>query len=275
MGLLDRFRLDGQVVVITGGAGMLGREHAAVVAELGGTPVLWDIHLGALEEAKSQVDGEWGVTCHCQVVDITNLESVQAAANELIDLFGGIHVLINNAANNPKVEPGADLSVGRFEKMPLDMWNADLAVGLTGAMLCCRVIGHHMALHAGGVILNIASDLGVIAPDQRLYQKEGVAEDMQPVKPVTYSVVKHGLIGLTRYIATYWPGQGVRCNAIAPGGIQTQQDAEFLKRIEKLIPMKRMAQRDEYRSAVAFLISDASSYMTGSVMSIDGGRTAW
>jgi NAD(P)-dependent dehydrogenase (short-subunit alcohol dehydrogenase family) len=130
-----------------------------------------------------------------------------------------------------------------------------------------------MAKSGSGVILNIASDLSVISPDQRLYRKPGVAEDQQPVKPVTYSVVKHGLIGLTRYLATYWADKGVRVNAISPGGVYAGQPEEFVARLADLIPMGRMATLDEYKAAIVFLCSQASSYMTGQNIVIDGGRT--
>jgi NAD(P)-dependent dehydrogenase (short-subunit alcohol dehydrogenase family) len=150
-----------------------------------------------------------------------------------------------------------------------------MAVGLTGAFLCSQTVGSYLAGHGGGVILNIASDLGVIAPDQRLYRQEGVAAEQQPVKPVTYSVIKHGLIGLTKYLATYWAEQNVRVNALSPGGIYTNQPEAFVKKLTRLIPLGRMASSDEYRAAVLFLVSDASSYMTGANLSVDGGRTCW
>jgi NAD(P)-dependent dehydrogenase (short-subunit alcohol dehydrogenase family) len=130
-----------------------------------------------------------------------------------------------------------------------------------------------MARSDGGTILNIASDLSVISPDQRLYRQDGLAEDQQPVKPVTYSVVKHGLIGLTKYLATYWADQGVRCNAISPGGIYSGQPEEFVGRLRNLIPMGRMADKDEYKSAIVFLCSNASAYMTGQNLIMDGGRS--
>ena len=148
-------------------------------------------------------------------------------------------------------------------------------MGLTGAFLCSQVFGSYMAKQKNGVIINVSSDLGIIAPDQRLYRKEGLAGDAQPVKPVTYSVVKHAIIGLTKYLATYWAEDNVRVNAICPGGVYNDQKEEFLERIEKLIPLRRMAAEDEYKGIIVFLASDASTYMTGSTIVIDGGRTCW
>jgi len=148
--------------------------------------------------------------------------------------------------------------------------------GLHAAFLYAKVIGAAMAKDGqGGVILNIASDLSVFSPDQRLYRKEGLPEEMQPVKPVTYSVIKAGLIGLTRYLATYWADRGVRCNALSPGGVFNGQGEEFGQRLSSLIPLGRMATKDEYRAAMQFLCSDASSYMNGQNVVMDGGRSAW
>ncbi len=185
-------------------------------------------------------------------------------------------MLINNAANNPKVEEPGVLGRSRLESYPIEQWDADLAVGLTGAMLCSRVFGAEMARQGGGVIINVASDLALIGPDQRLYALDGVAPDKQPVKPVSYSVVKTGLIGLTRYLATYWADAGVESKMrYCPGGVESNQDQVFLQRVEGRIPLGRLAVADEYQGAIVFLASDASAYMTGAVLTIDGGRSVW
>ena len=269
------FDLSGRVAIITGGAGLLGVKHGEAIAEMGGIPVLLDRDGASAEKRALEISEVYGVPALGFGVDITVPEQLIEARDKIINDLGGIHILINNAANNPKMENRDDRNFSRLENFPLDVWNQDIAVGLGGAFLCAQVFGSHMAQAGQGVILNVASDLGLIAPDQRLYRQDGLNDDMQPVKPVTYSVVKSGLIGLTRYLATYWADRGVRANAIAPGGVYTDQDETFVQRLSNLIPMGRMAGQDEYKAAVAFLVSDASSYMTGSVLAIDGGRTSW
>jgi NAD(P)-dependent dehydrogenase (short-subunit alcohol dehydrogenase family) len=210
-------------------------------------------------------------------IDVTSQESVNAAAADLAGRGISVDILVNNAAIDPKVTstPGV-MHSSRFEAFPVPQWQMEIAVGLTGAMLCSQVFGGAMAKRGNGVILNIASDLGVIAPDQRLYRQPHVTRDEeQPVKPVTYSVIKHGLIGLTKYLATYWADQGVRVNAISPGGVFNNQDPAFVEKLTRLIPMGRMARADEYCAAIQFLCSDASSYMTGQNIVMDGGRSVW
>jgi NAD(P)-dependent dehydrogenase (short-subunit alcohol dehydrogenase family) len=266
----DPFDLTGRVVVITGGAGLLGQRHAQAVAGAGGVPVLLDIDADAAAAAAQQVGGQ----AHALACDVTSRGSVADALVEILDRHDRIDALVNNAARNPKVESGTG-EWSRLEDFPLDEWNADIAVGLTGAFICSQVFGTEMARRGGGAIVNVASDLAVIAPDQRLYRQEGLPDDKQPVKPVTYSIVKTGLLGLTRYLATYWAEAGVRVNAISPGGVYTGQPDEFVARLTQLIPMGRMAEPDEYVGAIVFLCSDASAYMTGQNLIIDGGRTAW
>ena len=162
-----------------------------------------------------------------------------------------------------------------MEYYRLEDWREDIEVGLTGAFLCAKHYGKVISQNLdGGIILNISSDLGLIAPDQRLYRQPGISEQQQPVKPVSYSVVKTGLIGLTRYLATYWPSK-VRCNALCPGGVQSGQSESFQKGLNSRIPMGRMARLDEYKGTIIFLLSNASSYMNGAIVSVEGGRSTW
>ena len=210
------------------------------------------------------------------VMDVTNLDNINAVAKTLCERNVRIDILINNAAIDPKVKEGILVENSRIENFCLDQWNFEISVGLTGAFLCSQIFGTLMAKdNKGGVILNIASDLSVFSPDQRLYKKNGLADEMQPVKPITYSVIKSGLIGLTRYLATYWADKNVRCNALSPGGVFNGQDPDFVRRLSSLIPLGRMASKDEYISAIKFLTSDASSYMNGQNIIIDGGRSVW
>ncbi len=273
----EKFDLTGKTALITGAAGLLGMEHAAALLESGATIVLTDISNDALHSARSLLaQKSEGAMIRLQIMDVSKPQAVQAVA-EAMTLDGlRVDILVNNAAIDPKVE-GAQgvLESSRVENFPLEQWNSQIAVGLTGAFLCSQVFGTLMAKDGkGGVILNIASDLSVISPDQRLYRKEGLPEDMQPVKPVTYSVIKSGLIGLTRYLATYWAHKGVRCNALSPGGVFAGQDKVFIERLSSLIPLGRLAQKEEYRSAIQFLCSDASAYLNGQNIVIDGGRSA-
>lgn len=254
---------------------MLGRQHAEAIASAGGIPVLLDLCLDPVAEVAADLARHFDVPALGLEGNITDEKDIAEIKERVMERFGRVDILINNAANNPKVEDGDSASFSRFETMPLPTWNDDIAVGLTGAFLCSRVFGAEMARAGKGVILNIASDLSVIAPDQRLYQEPGREPSNQPVKPVTYSVVKTGLIGLTRYLATYWAAQGIRSNALSPGGVYNGQPDEFLAKLNNLIPMVRMANVDEYHGVVLYLCSDASSYMTGQNVIIDGGRTVW
>jgi len=273
---LDLFSLQGRVAVITGGGGMLGYQHAATVAGLGGHPVLLDIDERMLMENADRLDAEFGSDVLALSTDVTDPESVLASKTAVLERHGRVDILINNAARNPQVFNADNAAFSRLEDFPADQWKLDLDVGLGGAFNCAKVYGAYMATAGhGGVIVNIASDLGVIAPDQRLYRVPGRPDHLQPVKPVTYSVVKHGIIGLTKYLATYWCDQRIRCNALSPGGVYTGQDDLFVRNLTRLIPMGRMAMADEYRGAIAFLCSDASAYLNGANLIVDGGRSVW
>lgn len=267
--------LDGRVVIITGGAGLLGEMHGEAVAEAGGIPVLLDIRRDAVLESTKRLVGQGRSDVLGLQADITDRGSLETVRQEVVSRYGRLDVLINNAALDPKVKAEGAVAGTRFETFSLSQWTEDLSVGLTGALLCCQVFGSYMANRKSGVIINISSDLGLIAPDQRIYKIPGLPIHQQPVKPVSYSVIKHGLIGLTKYLATYWAEQNVRVNALAPGGVQTSQPEEFVQKLSALIPLGRMARRDEYKGAIQFLASDASSYMTGTTLVMDGGRTCW
>lgn len=272
----ELFSLEDKVAVITGGGGMLGYQHAAAIASMGGKLALLDIDPKGIYRNAALLRQEFDADVLTVICDVTCLESVEASQRDVLQRFGVVDILLNNAARNPKVENSAEKSFSRLENFPTDQWKLDLDVGLGGAFNCAKVYGGRMA-DAGirGVIVNVASDLGVIAPDQRLYRVDGRPAHLQPVKPVTYSVVKHGLIGLTKYLATYWCDQGIRCNSLSPGGVYADQSDVFVSKLTQLIPMGRMAHADEYRGAIVFLCSDASSYMNGANLVIDGGRSVW
>lgn len=267
--------MSGKVIVVTGACGLLGRSHCEAIASAGGIPVVLDLDQLHAEKLASEISQNYSVESKGFAVDITNEQQVTDNASTLISIYGKIDALVNNAANNPKVENSDEKNFSRLENFPLGVWHKDLSVGLTGAFLCCKHYGSKISRNSdGGVIINISSDLGLIAPDQSLYRDESLSEDLQPVKPVSYSIIKSGLIGLTRYLATYWPTK-VRCNALCPGGVQAGQPKEFLEKVSERIPMGRLARPEEYKATLLYLLSDASSYVNGAILSVDGGRTCW
>jgi NAD(P)-dependent dehydrogenase (short-subunit alcohol dehydrogenase family) len=273
----EKFNLQGKIALITGAAGLLGIEHAAALLESGAHVVLTDVRVDELDKAVTKLAAHGPrERILTELLDVSSPEAVRLVAESLQTKGKRVDILINNAAIDPKVKGEGMLETSRLEYFPLDQWELQVAVGLTGAFLCSQVFGAAMARDGkGGVILNVASDLSVISPDQRLYRQDGLLDDLQPVKPVTYSVIKAGLIGLTLYMATYWANKGVRCNALSPGGVFNGQGGEFVQRLSSLIPLGRMANKNEYRAAVQFLCSDASSYLNGQNIVMDGGRSIW
>jgi NAD(P)-dependent dehydrogenase (short-subunit alcohol dehydrogenase family) len=272
----ELFSLKGRVIVITGAAGLLGQKHAEAIASFGGIPILIDLNHKRLVEISTGLEQKYLVKSQGFEVDITNESQVKNSAQIIVDIFGKIDGLVNNAANNPKVEHNSSKNFSRLENFPIEAWNEDILVGLTGSFICAKYFGSEIAKNPnGGSIVNISSDLGIIAPDQRLYKKEGKNESSQPVKPITYSVIKTGIIGLTRYISTYWNENNVRCNALCPGGVENGQDEDFLKKVSYRIPMNRLAKVNEYQGTLVWMLSDASSYLNGAVIPVDGGRSAW
>lgn len=274
----QQFSLKDKVIIITGGGGLIGMKHAEAVMEGEGIPVLLDIVATGMERVVNSLKEEYGdnIKVETFVTDITKKDALYEIRDVLLEKYGHIDGLINNAANNPKVEGGSkNLAATKFPEFPVDIWNDDIAVGLTGAMLCCQVFGAVMENQGKGAIINISSDYGIISPNQNIYRKEGVPEDEQIIKPVSYSVVKHGIMGLTKYLATYWGLKGVRVNTLCPASLLNGQDPEFVKKLSSLVPMGRMSNPDEYIGTVLYMLSDASSYMTGATVVLDGGRTIW
>ena len=274
--LLELFSLKGKVIVITGATGLLGRKHAEAVACYGGVPILLDLSQQVIDNLANELNDKYKVGSIGFAIDITDEKAIENNVKQLIEKLGKIDVLVNNAANNPKVEDNKEVNFSRLENFSLASWNDDIAVGLTGAFLCAKHFGFAISQNTnGGSIVNISSDLGLISPDQRLYQQSGLPESQQPVKPVTYSVVKTGVIGLTRYLATYWAEKNVRCNAICPGGVENGQPKEFIQEVSLRIPVGRLANANEYQSTLIWMLSDASSYLNGAIVPVEGGRTVW
>ena len=273
--LVNKFNIAGRTIVVTGGAGLLGIKHAESIAEFGGNPVLLDINDEIGDSQSQRISKQYDVNCKYYNCDITKESSITNTTSNLIKEFGKIDGLINNAAKNEKMEEGQERPNYSLESLDLNIWKEDFDISVTGAFLCSRVIGPKMVENGGGVILNISSDLGIIAPDQRIYRQPGLSDEEQTVKPVTYSVVKHALIGLTKYLSTYWIGKNMRVNTLCPGGVFSGQPNEIVEKLEYRIPLGRMANIDDYKSAIVFMVSDASEYMNGSTIVMDGGRSVW
>jgi NAD(P)-dependent dehydrogenase (short-subunit alcohol dehydrogenase family) len=265
---------EGRVAFITGGAGDRGARHAIAIARAGGTPVIADIREPASQEVADRVRSETGRRAIVLRCDVTDEASVTHACGAVLAECGRLDILVNNAASNPRVEDG-DAAFVRVERMTRARWDADVAVGLTGAFLCARVFGSVMAERGRGAIVNISSEYGVIAPDQRLYEKPGVKPADQPAKPVSYSVVKAGLHGLTTYLAAYWGARGVRVNTLVVGGVNAGQPGDFVARASAKVPLGRMAAPSDFEGALVFLCGDEASFMTGASLVVDGGKSIW
>ena len=269
---MNPFSLLNKTVVITGAAGLLAKQYIDVILKNDGSLVLIDINFKKLKEIKRSFQNSLKRKIHIFKGDVTKESNIQNISKSLNRKKIKVNVLINNAAVAYKLDK-RHKSISKkvkLENFSHKIWKKDLDVSLLGSLNCIKIFGSEMAKNKYGIILNIASDLSLIAPDNRIYNS---GKKIDFVKPVSYSVSKHGIIGLTKYVAVYWANKNIRCNAIAPGGIYNDQPKNFLNKIKKIIPMGRLAKKDEYESTILYLISDASSYMNGSVLTIDGGRT--
>jgi 2-deoxy-D-gluconate 3-dehydrogenase len=266
------FNLTGRVAVVTGGAGLLGAEFCRTLAEAGAAVMIVDLEGDTAADLAASLT-QSGYRAQARETDITSVDSIKEMVTATLKAYGRLDILVNSAALDPKFDPGSKKShPGAFEDYPLELWQQALDVNLTGAMLCCQAAVQPMLEQDRGTIINLSSIYGIVAPDQRLYQRE----DQPPqFKPVYYTVTKAGILGLTKYLAAYYAGKNIRVNAITPGGVYNGHDEEFMQAYAARALMGRMAEKDEMNGAMLFLASDASKYMTGANLIVDGGWTVW
>ena len=265
--MTDRFSVTDRVIAITGGLGQLGRRFTAALSERGARVAILDI------ERPEPYEADPGERLLFINADVTRRDSLESALAQITRKWGVPHALINNAAvDSPPGSPATEN--GPFEGFPLESWNHALNVNLTGTFLACQVFGGAMADAGRGSIINVSSIYGIVSPDQRIYEYRRSEGDAF-FKPVAYSASKSGLLNLTRYLATYWAPRAVRVNTLTLGGVFNSQDERFLRGYCEHVPLGRMADASEYEGPVVFLCSDASSYMTGANLVVDGGWTAW
>jgi len=276
--IAELFDLRGRVAIVTGACGLLGREHCDVLAEAGANIVVADLSPEANRKMAEDLARTRKTKALPVQVDVSERESVQRMAAQVVNEFGRIDILVNNAALTVKGgSDGVDDYFAPFEEYPLAMWERALRVALTGTFLCSQAAGGQMVKQNRGVIINLCSIYGLVAPDQRIYANARSPYDRAVTfnTPASYSATKGSILALTRYLATYWADKNIRVNALTPGGVLDQHDPEFVKSYSSRTPLGRMADRAEFRGAILFLASDASSYMTGANLVVDGGWTAW
>lgn len=266
----DLFSLNDKVAIVTGALGLIGKNHCFALAEAGANVIACDLNSEICEEfAKDLPNDSIGIG-----VDITSPDSLKNLRDEVLNKFGKIDILVNNAAINDMFEnPSAALEQSMFENYPLEMWKKSLEVNVTGMFLCSQIIGSEMAKRKYGSIINVASTYGIVAPDQSLYKNE-IGEQTFYKSPA-YPATKGAVISFTKFLAAYWGSAGVRVNTLSPGGVENSQNEFFIKNYSQRTPLGRMAAPTDYKGAIVYLASDASSYMTGANLVVDGGWTAW
>lgn len=285
--LPDLFDLKGRVAIVTGGAGLLGAEFCRTLIDAGAMTVVADIDGDAADEIANSLNERYQAQkseprAVPAQVDISSKGSVQELFQFVFEQFRQLDILVNAAVLDPKFDPRALTNpnennvehqlTSKFEDYPLDQWQRALDVNLTGVFLCCQAAGSLMAAQGAGVIINISSIYGLVGPDQRIYNTKG---DTERYKPAYYSTTKAGVLGLTRYLAAYYAGTDIRVNALTPGGVFKDHDQDFIQAYSSRAVLGRMADKSEMNGALLFLASDASRYMTGSNLVVDGGWTAW
>jgi len=271
MSHFNGFSLEGKTAVVTGAAGLLGRTHCKALVEAGATVFAADIDFNGCQNVVNDLNKLNVSAC---ALDVTEPESLKVLLDKILDATGSVDVLVNNAAINDTFEdPSTSLELSKFEQYPLEMWKKSLDVNVTGVFLCSQIIGSKMADLGSGSIINIASTYGLVGPDQSLYiDKDG---NQQMFKSAIYPTTKGAVLSFTRFLAAYWGKNGVRVNSLSPGGVQNDQDKFFVAEYSRRTPLGRMAVQDDYMGALIYLASDASSYMTGANLVVDGGFTVW
>ena len=268
--LTELFSLKEKVAVVTGALGLIGKHHCHALADAGANVVVCDLNESECAKFASTLSAlSLGIS-----VDITNKKSVKDLKSKVISNYGKIDILVNNAALNDKFEdPLSALEESKFENYPVEMFRKSLDVNVTGMFLCSQIIGTEMADKRYGSIINVASTYGIVAPDQSIYKNEKGEQTFY--KSAAYPVTKGAVISFTKFLAAYWGDKGVRVNTLSPGGVRDNQEEFFVKNYSAKTPLGRMAQSTDYKGALVFLASDASSYMTGANLVVDGGWTAW
>ncbi len=264
------FSLENKTAIVTGALGLIGKEHCKALSEAGANVVVADIdEVKCSEFAKTLSPQSFGAS-----LDVTKPETIKNLRDKILKKFGHINILVNNAAINDMFEnPKAASEQSKFENYPLELWQKSVDVNLTGVFLCSQILGSEMAKQKSGSIINIASTYGIAAPDQALYIKQDGTQSF--FKPPAYSATKGAVIMFTKYLAAYWGKDGVRVNTLTPGGVENNQDEFFIEKYSAKTPLGRMANPYDYKGALIFLASDASSYMTGANLVVDGGWTCW
>ena len=275
MTIQQKFDLAGRAAIVTGGVGLLGTEFCRTLAEAGASVAVLDLNASASQATADSLTKN-GSNALGVSADITQPDSVNAAVEKVLSAFGRLDILVNSAALDPKFDAGAmkrGITPGSFEDYPLDQWSAAMNVNLTGLFLMTQAcVKPMLAQEKKGSIINICSTYGLNGPDQRIYIKDG---QRVAYKPVYYTVTKAGVLGFTKYLAAYYAGTEIRVNALTPGGIYNDHEEYFEKNYSARTILGRMARKDEMNGALLFLASDASSYMTGNNVVVDGGWTAW
>lgn len=267
---LELFSLKDKVAIVTGALGLLGKNHCLALSEARANVVVCD-----LDENKCEVFANSLPTKSIGIgVDITDKHSIENLRDKTIKQFGKIDVLVNNAAINDMFEnPQAAAELSMFENYPLEMWQKSFDVNVTGTFLCSQIIGTEMAKANKGSIINIASTYGIVGPDQSIYKKPDGSQTFY--KSPAYPATKGAIVNFTRFLAAYWGLKGIRVNTLSPGGVENNQEEYFIENYSAKTMLGTMAAPNDYKGAIVFLASDASSYMTGANLIVDGGWTAW